>query len=362
MALENPLGEWDEDNITLLVYRMSISAALNNDSEQVRTLARDALVAEIRNLYETCNALKPVQQRLLPIEERRRMVPALTFLKIKELANGLFDKMKARSVASGDRIDRDTVGDTCAPTVNPIVVMMLIAWMTTNKFFMLTADITGAFLIPKMAPGSVKRHVKFDRYMSNLFVELYPDLAQYRDSTGCLAFELLKYLYGLPEAAHQFYKHLKSFLLQIGFRESKADKCWFMRGTGNDIIHITVLVDDLMCVGKKSKLEIFSKELKNSFKITECWGDHHSYIGLDIMTDRTASGSRAATGQTVVSQGGLLKSTLIRFEAEVKQYTRSTSTPASTTNFMERDIESQKVVFGQNDKGRYIICGYGAIV
>jgi len=339
VACDNPLGEWTEGDVSLLVYRLTVRAALNDESDEVRRLARDALIAEIKNLYETCEALKPIQQRSLSVEERRRMIPAITFLKIKELADGTFDKMKARSVASGNLVDRDTVGTTCAPTVNPIVVLLLIAFMTSNKLDMLTADISGAFLIPRMQPGGVKRHIKFDRYMSGLMVEMYPQLSSYRDSTGCIAFELLKYLYGLPEAAYQFYRHLSAFLLSLGFRESKADKCWFIRGTGVTLMHVTVLVDDLMCVGKKAALEQFASELKRSFKITECWGDHHSYIGLDILTNRKGVGRQLPTWETVVSQGGLLKSTLIRFEAELKMYSRSAGSPASTSSFMVRSGE-----------------------
>jgi len=339
VACDDPLGEWTYTDVSLLVYRLTVRAALNDDSENVRRLARDALMAEIKNLYETCEALKPVMQRSLLAEERRRMIPAITFLKIKELANGAFDKMKARSVASGNLVDRDTVGNTCAPTVNPIVVQLLIAFMTTNRLDMLTADISGAFLIPRMQPGGIKRHVKFDRYMSGLMVEMYPTLSKYRDSTGCLAFELMKYLYGLPEAAYQFYQHLRSFLLSLGFRESKADKCWFIRGSDASLLHVTVLVDDLMCIGRKPVLVQFATELKRAFKITECWGDHHSYIGLDIMTNRVSTARRQATWETVVSQGGLMKSTMIRFEAELKRYTRSTGAPASTTSFMVRSGE-----------------------
>ncbi len=44
------------------------------------------------------------------------------FLKEKLLANGEFDRMKARLVAGGNFVDARSVGETNAPTVNPFTV------------------------------------------------------------------------------------------------------------------------------------------------------------------------------------------------------------------------------------------------
>ena len=152
-----------------------------------------ALDDEIDNLVLKNKAVRPVRVSSLTRQELDRRVPGHTFLKFKELATGAFDKVKARTVIGGNLIDRETVQETNAPTIGIVSVMGMLSMAVSIGFAIWTTDIQGAFLIPDLAPGSVKRHMLMDRIMSMRYVEKYPEFAGYLDSNGRLTLELLKF-------------------------------------------------------------------------------------------------------------------------------------------------------------------------
>jgi histone deacetylase 1/2 len=58
--------------------------------------------------------------------------------------------------------------------------------------------------------------------------------------------KLQKAIYGLKQAPRARYYELRSFLLQLGFKNSHADTSLFVLKTGNHLVYLLVYVDDLI--------------------------------------------------------------------------------------------------------------------
>jgi hypothetical protein len=79
------------------------------------------------------------------------------FLKDKFLADGLFDRIKARLVAGGDFLSAAESGEVTSPTVNPITVMTMINLASSLSLEKSCHDIKGAFLVPHMDTSRCRR-------------------------------------------------------------------------------------------------------------------------------------------------------------------------------------------------------------
>ena len=86
----------------LMCYRVSLKEAVAEKDPAKLQMFLSALDDEVDNLVIKMKAVIPVDARKLSIEERKARIPAHTFLKFKELANGDFERVKARTVAGGN--------------------------------------------------------------------------------------------------------------------------------------------------------------------------------------------------------------------------------------------------------------------
>jgi len=107
-----------------------------------------------------------------------------------------------------------------------------------------------------------------------IYMECPPGMGALPDE--CL--RLLKCIYGLVQAARQFYKFWASIMVKLGFQISAADPCLFSRGLAQTIIIICLHVDDGFACGKVIELLHFFKEVQALLKITteELMGDYLS--------------------------------------------------------------------------------------
>ena len=63
--------------------------------------------------------------------------------------------------------------------------------------------------------------------------------------------ELLKCIYGLVQAAQQFFRKLKEVLVKLGFKTSKADPYLLIKRNDKGVIFVALYVDNCLCVGIK---------------------------------------------------------------------------------------------------------------
>lgn len=71
---------------------------------------------------------------------------------------------------------------------------------------------------------------------------------------GVEVLELLKALYGLPEAPKYWYEHLREILLKLGFHLCTVESCLFIFKQGKKFVIILIYVDDMLIVGNEENV------------------------------------------------------------------------------------------------------------
>ena len=142
--------------------------------------------------------------------------------KIKRFPDGTLRKLKARFCVRGyQQIEGVDYFETYAPVVSWLTVQLIFVIALVLNLQSVQVDYTAAFV---QAP---------------LEDDVYVDMPRdFRETNQ--VYKLKRYLYGLKQAAQNFYQHLKQKLLAQGFRESKLDVCLFLH---NNMI-VLVYVDD----------------------------------------------------------------------------------------------------------------------
>jgi hypothetical protein len=163
----------------VMANRMSVRQSLTQEDEHKWSASRSAIKAEIKQLMDV-RAFQPVHSGGLSEQTKKKIIPSHMFLKEKLLANGEFDKMKARLVAGGNYVDPRSVGEINAPMVHPFTVFFMLNVAAEYSLQLLTADIKGAYLIPDIVEGtSPDVHIWIEKSLSEMFVEMYPNLKEY---------------------------------------------------------------------------------------------------------------------------------------------------------------------------------------
>src|SRR5699024_9700362 len=60
------------------------------------------------------------------------------------------------------------------------------------------------------------------------------------------AWKLKSPLYGLKQAPRCWAEKLKSIMTSLGFQQTKADKCMYVKTTNGELVYILVYVDDIL--------------------------------------------------------------------------------------------------------------------
>ena len=170
-----PGADWVER-----IFNISVNEAL-------RTRGKDAERVIEKKLGQmlTKKVWTPVDVKLLPYEEKKRIIRSSMFLKEKFLASGEFEKLKARLVAGGDQQDKSLYDDLSAPTVGTSSVFTILSIAAHEKRKLSIIDITGAFLNADMDTG-LPVHMRLDKNMSRMMMKLAPEYEQYIDAKGCV--------------------------------------------------------------------------------------------------------------------------------------------------------------------------------
>jgi len=116
----------------------------------------------------------------------------------------------------------------------------------------------------------------------NLKEEIYMDLLEGMTSFDDKCLLLLKALYGLIQAARQWYKKFTTILKKIGFEGRTADPCLFVKQTTKGIIMISVYVNDNFCMGHKAALEEFIADLKKNGLLVKVTLQMTNYLSFNL--------------------------------------------------------------------------------
>ena len=160
-----------------------------------------------------------------------------------------YDRMKARLVARG--FEEPYYIKSNSPTVAKTTMRILLATATSNGWAVKSSDIKPAFL-----PGK--------RIQRDLFIKPPPEAAQ---SNGAL-WKLKKTLYGLADAARQFYDSVKEELINLGMKQSKVDSSLFYMTSNTQVTGALVMhIDDFLHCGNEVFEEKVLKPLAESFTV-----------------------------------------------------------------------------------------------
>jgi hypothetical protein len=239
-----------------------------------------AINLELKMLFEDLRALRVV--RRASIKAGTKILCSHMFVVEKYLADGRFDKMKARLVADGRDQESCLYPDKASPTVAIHSVFAVLGVMASKKWLTVAkVDVKGAFVQTPMEGESV--YMRLDQKISAYVVELYPTLKKFVEEDGCLYTVLLKAMYGCIQASSLWYKFLKGILEKMGYQMSQMDKCVFRKKVGDRIFILLVYVDDILALVDKDEAEKIRRTLDRQFgKIHFEIGKKLSYLGMEI--------------------------------------------------------------------------------
>ena len=121
-----------------------------------------------------------------------------------------------------------------------------------------------------MEPTGVTVHMRLDRVMSAMLVQIDESYVPFLEESGTMVVELDKAFYGCVEASALWYNDLRSKLLADGFVENPYDVCVFNKdGKGGNQITVVVHVDDLLVTSvSQLNIDLFGMYLKSVYPET----------------------------------------------------------------------------------------------
>ena len=115
-----------------------------------------------------------------------------------------------------------------------------------------------------------------------------PQGMEVEGGNGSQVLKLIKNLYGLKQASHNWYTMIKNGLMDRGFEPSEADPCMFIK----EELVVVLYVDDMIVVGKRKQdiEELYNslKEGNENFKLTK-EGKIDKYLGVELIDDGQGS-------------------------------------------------------------------------
>lgn len=262
---------------------------------------------------------------LTSLPSDRKAIRNKWVFKTKRGPTGDIERYKARLVVKGcsqrPGIDFDEV---YSPVVRYSTIRYLLALAVKHDLDVEQMDAVTAFL-----QGELSDEV------------IYMELPRGFAGTSKQVCRLRKALYGLKQSSRVWNNQLDQALKKFGLEQSKVDPCLYFRIDGENMIFVTIYVDDFMIFTNNAKLKQKLKSfLHNCFKMKDL-DEANFCLGLRITRDRK-------NGKLWVDQEHYVDSILQRFnmanchpvstpaEANVKlDKSMSPTTPEETREMKE---------------------------
>jgi hypothetical protein len=126
--------------------------------------------------------------------------------------------------------------------------------------------------------------------------DIYMDCPEGMDgATGKECLHLLKSIYGLVQAARQWWKRLVMALKKIGFKGGDADPCLYTKRSQNGIVFIGLYVDDCLCIGNTKMIDETIRLLTKEGLTLKVEDTLKDYLSCEILFAK--DGKKAWIGQ-----------------------------------------------------------------
>ena len=177
----------------------------------------------------------------------------------------------ARLVAKGfSQILGVDFTDNYSPVVNDVTFRIVVARMIIENLKGKVVDIDNAFL-----NGDLEHEI----YMK--IPEGYDEVINPGvDKEDCLI--LQKAIYGLVQAARQFWKKIVDKMQEGGFKLSEADPCMLYKEDEKGVCIIIIYIDDMLIIGKEEAIDDAIKVLQGHFQVKEPMS-LEDYLGVQIV-------------------------------------------------------------------------------
>lgn len=204
---------------------------------------------------------------LVPRPLNKNVIGNRWIFRIKRHADGTIDRYKARLVAKGYSqqcgIDYQ---ETFSPVIKFTTVRTILSLAVSSHWSIKQIDISNAFL-----HGFLHEEVYMEQptgFKNSSFPEHV-----------C---KLQRSLYGLKQAPRQWFMRLTTFLLSLGFKQSKADNSLFYLCRGSLKFFILIYVDDIILTCSNShELQNIIQKLGSVFPVKDL-GDLHYFLGIQV--------------------------------------------------------------------------------
>ena len=280
--------------------------AYNNPDEKLREKWRNSLRKELRKMINQGVYRK---RRRRDIPTGRKCVKCKWVFEIKR--NGIF---RSQLVACGySQVPGIDFTESYAPVINDITWRILIIIKMIFGYNAKIVDVETAFL--------------YGNLDEQIFMDCPPGMEH--EEHKCL--ELNKSIYGLVQAARQYYLKFTQVLRNIGFIGGNADPCLFKRQDKNGTVFIAIWVDDSLLIGDDSAIEATIKDLRNAGFNLKIEGSLDDYLSCEIsMNENNTKGW--------IHQPHLLKKLELKFGRDVEKL-QDYTTPGTPGISTLRDAE-----------------------
>ena len=186
---------------------------------------------------------------------------------MKKKSNGTY---RARLNARGfEQIDGKHYieDDKSAPVVNEITVRIVLTLVVMMGWSMKLLDVQGAFL-----------NGRFQRD-EELYVEVPQGFEEYYPKNVLL--KLLRTIYGLKQAAMQFWREMRQAFEHMEFNRNKADPCLYYKWVNNQLTVWITWVDDCLIAGDEEAVEQSKNDMMKLFDCDDI-GELKEYVGCKV--------------------------------------------------------------------------------
>ncbi len=266
-----PVPDPDQDEVERLLLTVvqegseeptTFQEAWHHPIPEIREKWRGAIRKEFRDMLSR-GVWRTKSRNAVP--SGRKMIGSKWVFKMKK--NGVF---RARLVALGySQIPGVDYTDNFAPVINDVTLRVLLVMCLVLGYSTQVIDVETAFL-----HGILEEEI----YMK--------PPSGYTECTGedvagkCLL--LGKSLYGLVQAARQWWKDIIAFLVEeLNFTCSPVDPCLLYRTTDSGTVYLCLYVDDFLLVGDNDAITEVIQEIKAAYTVKEL-GPVEEYVGCTI--------------------------------------------------------------------------------